>query len=69
MNAFVRAERRRSGLNTAAYVQQYTAGEGFDIVHDTVGGSTLDASFLAVKPYQVGEGRGTGKTVIRLSSD
>lgn len=34
-----------------AYVEQYTAGEGFDIVYDTVGGSTLDASFKAVKPY------------------
>lgn len=34
-----------------AYVEQYTAGEGFDIVYDTVGGSTLDASFRAVKPY------------------
>ncbi|MCE5977852.1 zinc-dependent alcohol dehydrogenase family protein [Pseudomonas sp. JR33AA] len=34
-----------------AYVEQYTAGEGFDIVYDTVGGSTLDASFNAVKPY------------------
>jgi NADPH:quinone reductase len=32
-----------------AYVAQYTAGEGFDIVYDTVGGSTLDASFQAVK--------------------
>lgn len=35
----------------ADYVEQYTAGEGFDIVYDTVGGSTLDASFQAVKPY------------------
>lgn len=34
-----------------AYVEQFTAGEGFDIVYDTVGGSTLDASFKAVKPY------------------
>lgn len=34
-----------------AYVEQYTAGEGFDIVYDTVGGGTLDASFKAVKPY------------------
>ncbi|MCY1389883.1 L-threonine 3-dehydrogenase [compost metagenome] len=34
-----------------AYVEQHTAGEGFDIVYDTVGGSTLDASFKAVKPY------------------
>ncbi|MDD2102665.1 zinc-dependent alcohol dehydrogenase family protein [Pseudomonas putida] len=33
------------------YVEHYTAGEGFDIVYDTVGGSTLDASFKAVKPY------------------
>jgi len=34
-----------------AYVEQCTGGEGFDIVYDTVGGSTLDASFQAVKPY------------------
>ena len=33
------------------YVQQYTAGEGFDIVYDTVGGETLDASFRAVRAY------------------
>ncbi|MCF7530707.1 zinc-dependent alcohol dehydrogenase family protein [Pseudomonas petrae] len=33
------------------YVEHYTAGEGFDIVYDTVGGSTLDASFKAVKAY------------------
>ncbi|WP_460143272.1 zinc-dependent alcohol dehydrogenase family protein [Pseudomonas sp. S3_B08] len=33
------------------YVEHYTAGEGFDIVYDTVGGSTLDASFQAVKAY------------------
>ncbi|MDY7067660.1 hypothetical protein PsexTeo8_41500 [Pseudomonas extremaustralis] len=33
------------------YVQQHTAGEGFDIVYDTVEGSTLDAAFKAVKPY------------------
>jgi len=33
------------------YVEHYTAGEGFDIVYDTVGGSTLDASFHAVKAY------------------
>lgn len=37
--------------SVADYVEQYTAGEGFDIVYDTVGGSTLDASFQAVKPY------------------
>ncbi|MBA6109863.1 zinc-dependent alcohol dehydrogenase family protein [Pseudomonas asiatica] len=34
-----------------SYVEQHTAGAGFDIVYDTVGGSTLDASFKAVKPY------------------
>ncbi len=33
------------------YVAQHTAGEGFDIVYDTVGGETLDASFLAAKAY------------------
>ena len=34
-----------------SYVHQYTEGEGFDIVYDTVGGPTLDASFSAVKAY------------------
>lgn len=33
------------------YVAAHTAGEGFDIVYDTVGGPTLDASFVAVKTY------------------
>lgn len=33
------------------YVQEFTAGEGFDIVYDTVGGATLDASFVSVKRY------------------
>ena len=33
------------------YVAQMTAGKGFDIVFDTVGGATLDASFVAVKRY------------------
>jgi NADPH:quinone reductase-like Zn-dependent oxidoreductase len=33
------------------YLQQHTAGAGFDIVYDTVGGPTLDASFLAVRIY------------------
>jgi NADPH2:quinone reductase len=33
------------------YVEAHTAGEGFDIVYDTVGGATLDASFQAVKTY------------------
>ena len=34
-----------------SYVKQHTGGEGFDIVYDTVGGTTLDASFSAVRPY------------------
>jgi NADPH:quinone reductase-like Zn-dependent oxidoreductase len=33
------------------YVQQHTDGEGFDIVYDTVGGATLDASFRAARQY------------------
>jgi NADPH:quinone reductase-like Zn-dependent oxidoreductase len=33
------------------YVAQHTAGEGFDIVYDTVGGETLDASFKAARVY------------------
>jgi len=35
----------------ADYVAEYTAGEGFDVVYDTVGGAVLDASFGAVKRY------------------
>ncbi|MCW8279020.1 zinc-dependent alcohol dehydrogenase family protein [Pseudomonas sp. PCH199] len=33
------------------YVAEHTAGEGFDIVYDTVGGETLDASFKAARIY------------------
>ncbi|HEV2635956.1 MAG TPA: zinc-dependent alcohol dehydrogenase family protein [Actinocrinis sp.] len=35
----------------AEYVAQYTGGEGFDVVFDTVGGAVLDASFTAVREY------------------
>ena len=38
-------------LSVAQYVDLHTGGEGFDIVYDTVGGATIDASFLAVKRY------------------
>jgi len=34
-----------------SYVQDCTAGEGFDIIYDTLGGEVLDASFAAVKRY------------------
>jgi NADPH:quinone reductase len=33
------------------YVAASTEGKGFDIVYDTVGGATLDASFVAAKRY------------------
>jgi NADPH:quinone reductase-like Zn-dependent oxidoreductase len=32
-------------------VAKYTDGEGFDIVYDTAGGPTLDASFEAARYY------------------
>lgn len=38
-------------LSVEQYTNQYTGGEGFDIVLDTVGGAVLDASFKAVKRY------------------
>lgn len=33
------------------YVESFTQGAGFDLVVDTVGGATLDASFAAVKHF------------------
>ncbi len=38
-------------LSVEEYVVASTGGEGFDVVYDTVGGATLDASFVAVKRY------------------
>ncbi|MGA3236837.1 MAG: zinc-dependent alcohol dehydrogenase family protein [Bryobacteraceae bacterium] len=38
-------------VSVERYVAAHTAGQGFDIVYDTVGGATLDASFAAVKRY------------------
>jgi NADPH2:quinone reductase len=35
----------------AQYMEAHTHGEGFDLVVDTVGGPTLDASFAAVKHF------------------
>ena len=35
----------------ADYVKRLTGGRGFDIVYDTVGGATLDASFQAVSRF------------------
>jgi NADPH:quinone reductase-like Zn-dependent oxidoreductase len=33
------------------YIAKHTNGDGFDIVYDTVGGKTLDASFTSVRRY------------------
>jgi NADPH:quinone reductase len=33
------------------YVEQHTCNQGFDVVYDTVGGPTIDASFTAAKQY------------------
>jgi NADPH:quinone reductase-like Zn-dependent oxidoreductase len=33
------------------YVAQHTDGRGFDVIYDTVGGATLDASFNAVRRF------------------
>jgi NADPH2:quinone reductase len=33
------------------YTSDHTAGRGFDLVYDTVGGTTLDASFKAVRRF------------------
>lgn len=33
------------------YMDEHTGGEGFDVVFDTVGGQTLDASFAAARVY------------------
>jgi NADPH2:quinone reductase len=38
-------------LSVEEYMLEYTGGEGFDIVLDTVGGAVLDASFKAAKRY------------------
>ncbi|WP_394787093.1 zinc-dependent alcohol dehydrogenase family protein [Rhodoferax sp.] len=37
--------------SVADYVAQHTQGQGFDVVFDTVGGATLDASFTAARRY------------------
>jgi NADPH2:quinone reductase len=41
-----------SGTSAVAdYVAQHTAGRGFDLVYDTIGGAVLDASFAAVRRF------------------
>jgi NADPH2:quinone reductase len=38
-------------MTVEQYVARYTDGRGFDIVYDTIGGKTLDASFQAVRRF------------------
>jgi NADPH2:quinone reductase len=38
-------------LSVEDYVAKFTRGAGFDVIYDTVGSATLDASFRAVKLY------------------
>ena len=38
-------------LSVEQYVALHTEDQGFDVVYDTVGGATIDASFVAVKCY------------------
>jgi NADPH2:quinone reductase len=38
-------------MSVESYVAKYTGRRGFDIVYDTVGGATLDASFNAVARF------------------
>jgi NADPH:quinone reductase len=33
------------------YVEEFTAGKGFDVIFDTIGGTTLDAAFDSVRVY------------------
>jgi len=40
-----------SSTSVEHYVAEFTEGLGFDVVADTVGGATLDASFAAVKHF------------------
>ena len=38
-------------MSAVQYVEKYTGGKGFDVIYDTVGGSTLEASLGAVRHY------------------
>ena len=40
-----------TSVKVEQYIQEYTSGEGFDIIFDTIGGTTLDDSFKAAKQY------------------
>lgn len=38
-------------MSVEQYVTKFTDGRGFDIIYDTIGGETLDASFRAVRRF------------------
>jgi NADPH:quinone reductase len=38
-------------MTVEQYVTRHTEGRGFDVIYDTVGGTTLDASFNAVRRF------------------
>jgi NADPH2:quinone reductase len=38
-------------MKVEEYVAEFTGGDGFDVIYDTVGGATLDDSFAAAKVY------------------
>ncbi|OLF51947.1 zinc-dependent alcohol dehydrogenase family protein [Pseudomonas chlororaphis] len=38
-------------LSVEDYVGAHTGGEGFDVIYDTVGGASLEASFAAIRHY------------------
>ena len=38
-------------MSVEQYVAKFTDGRGFDIIYDTIGGETLDASFRAVRRF------------------
>lgn len=38
-------------MGVADYVAQHSAGRGFDLVYDTIGGAALDAAFAAVRRF------------------
>ena len=38
-------------MTVEQYVAEFAGGEGFDVIYDTVGGATLDDSFVAAKVY------------------
>jgi NADPH:quinone reductase-like Zn-dependent oxidoreductase len=40
-----------TAVTPSQYVDEFTDGRGFDIVFDTIGGATLDASFASVRRY------------------